>query len=63
MVLISFTKLKMPLKINPYLVLGITKSEAQTKSKTKNAFREKMSSARNNDELRAKICLAYDIIV
>ena len=63
MVLISFTKLKMPLKINPYLVLGITKNEAQTKSKTKNAFREKLSSSRNNDELRAKICLAYDIIV
>jgi ankyrin repeat protein len=53
----------MPLKINPYLTLGITKDQAQNSSKTKNAFREKLSSARNNDELRAKICLAYDIIV
>ena len=63
MVLISFTKLKMPLKINPYLILGLKKDEAQNASKTKNSFREKLSSARNNDELRAKICLAYDIIV
>ena len=63
MVLISFTKLKMPLKINPYLILGLKKDEAQNASKTKNSFREKLSSARKNDELRAKICLAYDIIV
>ena len=51
----------MPLKINPYLILGIEKGA--THSKTKNSFREKLSASRNNDELRAKICLAYDIIV
>jgi len=53
----------MPLKINPYLILGITKNEAKNASKTKNSFREKLQAARNNDELRAKVCLAYDIIV
>lgn len=53
----------MPLKVNPYLVLGITKNEAKDKATTKNKFREKLSSARNNDEIRAKIFLAYDIIV
>ena len=61
MVLIRFHKINMPLKINPYLILGIEKGE--THSKTKNSFREKLSASRNNDELRAKICLAYDIIV
>ena len=45
----------MPLKVNPYLVLGITKNEAKDKATTKNKFREKLSSARNNDEIRAKI--------
>ena len=61
MVLIRFHKINMPLKINPYLILGIEKGA--THSKTKNSFREKLSASRNNDELRAKICLAYDIIV
>ena len=43
------------------MILGITKGS--TSSRTKNSFREKLSAARNNDQLRAKICLAYDIIV
>ena len=45
------------------MVLGITRVEAQDKAITKNKFREKLSLARNNDENRARICLAYDIIV
>ena len=49
------------MKINPYLVLGISKDT--TPAQTKKIFRKKMSEARNNDELRAKICFAYDIIV
>ena len=61
MVFICFTNIKIPLKVNPYLILGITKGA--TSSKTKNSFREKLSAAKNNDELRAKICLAHDIIV
>ena len=49
------------LDINPYLVLGIPKNATIKQIKIK--FREKMLEARNNDQLRAKICLAYDIIV
>ena len=49
------------MKINPYLVLGISKNT--TPGQTKKIFRKKMSEAKNNDELRAKICFAYDIIV
>ena len=61
MAIIKVKKIKVPLRINPYLTLGILKgaSPAQTKAK----FREKMKDARNDDELRAKICLAYDVIV
>ena len=61
MVYLRFHKINMPLKINPYLILGIEKGA--THGFTKTSFREKLSAARNNDELRAKICLAYDIIV
>ena len=63
MVFLTFSKLQMPLKVNPYLILGITKLDVQNETITKNVFREKLSAAKNNDELRAKICLAYDIIV
>ena len=61
MVVISCVKIKMPTKVNPFLTLGIQKNESP--SGTKYKFREKMIDARNNDELRAKICFAYDIIV
>ena len=49
------------LTINPFLVLGVQKgsSKAQVKSK----FREKLIESRDNNELRSKICLAYDMIV
>lgn len=61
MVVISCVKFEIPTKINPFLTLGIQKNESP--SSTKSKFREKMIEARNNDELRAKICLAYDVIV
>jgi len=61
MVVISCVKIKMPTKVNPFLTLGIAKDESH--AGTKHKFREKMIEARNNDELRAKICFAYDVIV
>ena len=48
-------------RINPYLTLGIKKNASHSETKTK--FRLKMNEARNDDILRAKICLAYDVIV
>ena len=61
MVVISCVKIEMPTKVNPFLTLGIAKDESPTG--TKHKFREKMIEARNNDELRARICFAYDVIV
>jgi len=61
MVFISCVKIEMPTKINPFLTLGILKDADP--SQTKDKFREKMKEARNDDELRAKICFAYDVIV
>ena len=61
MCLIKVGKINCPLMINPYVVLGLSKNA--TPSQTKQIFREKMLEARNNNNLRAKICLAYDIIV
>jgi len=61
MVVISCVKIEMPTMVNPFLTLGIQKNESS--SRTKHKFREKMIEARNNDELRAKICFAYDVIV
>lgn len=61
MVIISCVKIEMPQKVNPFLTLGIQKNDSP--SKTKQKFREKMIESRNNNELRAKICLAFDIIV
>ena len=60
---ISLEKIKkiLEMKVNPYLVLGISKNS--TPAQTKSAFRKKMHEAKNDDELRAKICFAYDIIV
>ena len=49
------------MKVNPYLILGISKDALPVQ--TKSIFRKKLFEARNNDELRAKICIAYDIIV
>ena len=52
---------KIPLKVNPFQILGIPNNAnvAQTKSK----FREKLIETINNHELRAKVCLSYDVIV
>ena len=52
---------KIPLKVNPFQILGIPNNAnvAQTKSK----FREKFIGTINNHELRAKVCLSYDVIV
>ena len=61
MVVISCVKIEMPNKINPFLTLGIKKDESHSSTKLK--FREKLIQTMNNDELRAKICLAYDVIV
>ena len=61
MVIIRGKIAKIPLGINPYLTLGIKKGAS--KSETKIKFREKLNAAMNDDELRAKICFAYDIIV
>jgi len=49
------------MKVNPYFILGISKNALPVQ--TKSVFRKKMLEARDNDELRAKICIAYDIIV
>ena len=49
------------MKVNPYLILGISKDALPVQ--TKSIFRKKLFEARDNDELRAKICIAYDIIV
>ena len=59
----SLTKIKklLEMKINPYLILGISRDS--TPAKTKRIFRKKMLEAKDNDEYRAKICFAYDIIV
>ena len=61
MVLLKLVKIKNSMKVNPFLILGITKNE--TPAQTKLKFRQKIIEAMNNDELRAKVCLAYDIIV
>ena len=61
MVVISCVKIEMPNKINPFLTLGIKKDESHSSTKLK--FREKLIQTMNNDELRAKICFAYDVIV
>ena len=62
MAIIKYKLIKRPIKINPFLVLGLSKEDANA-IQTKKKFREKIVEAINDDELRAKICLAYDIIV
>lgn len=61
MAIIRARKIHVPLRINPYLTLGIPKGTSLSQTKIK--FREKMLEAKNNDELRAKICFAYDVLV
>ena len=61
MVLLILNDIEIPSKLNPYSILGI-----QTKSNINqitNRFREKMREVRNNNESRAILCLAYDILV
>lgn len=63
MVFLSFnTTFDEPLVVNPYLVLGISKFFFYF-TPIKKKFREKLSESRNDVKLRAKICLAYDIMV
>ena len=50
-----------PLVINPYLVLGIKKGSSI--NETNNKFREKLAQSKNDNKSKAKICLAYDIII
>ncbi len=61
MVFIRARKIYIPLEINPYLTLGIPKGASRSQTKIK--FREKMLETKNDDELRAKICFSYDILV
>ncbi len=61
MAIIKYKPIKRPIKINPFLILGLPKDA--NAAQTKNKFREKLLETINDDELRAKICLAYDIIV
>jgi len=60
---ITLEKIKklLKMKINPYSTLGISKNSTQ--AQTKSAFRIKLLEAKDDDEWRAKICFAYDIIV
>ena len=58
---IKVKKINVPLRINPYTTVGIPKGASCSQTKIK--FREKMLEAKNDDELRAKICFAYDILV
>lgn len=58
---IETIKKLLKMKVNPYLILDISKKA--TPGQTKSNFRKKMLEAENNNELRAKICFAYDIIV
>ena len=48
-------------KINPYLTLGITKKTQP--EQTKRIFRKKLLETKDNFIEKAKICMAYDIIV
>lgn len=50
-----------PLVVNPYLVLGIKKGSSI--NETNNKFREKLAQSKNDNKSKAKICLAYDIII
>ena len=49
------------LAINPFSQLGITKDATHLQTKTN--FRKKMIDARNDDKLRIKLCLSYDMIL
>ena len=49
------------IRINPYVVLGISPNANKTEVKLK--FKQKMKEVRDDDRLRAELCLADDIIL
>ena len=49
------------IRINPYVVLGISPNANKTEVKLK--FKQKMREVRDDDRLRAELCLADDIIL
>ena len=61
MVFITIKRILEIEKVNPYLTLGIKKDASIIETKSK--FRQKILEARNDDNLRARVCLAYDILV
>ena len=64
MVLVKFMKTKnviIPLKINPFSVLELSNNPSAVEIKKK--FSEKINEVKSNNELRAKLCLAYDIML
>ena len=61
MVFITIKRILEISKVNPYLTLGIKKDASF--SEIKNKFRQKILEARNDGNLRARVCLAYDILV
>ena len=61
MAIIKINRILKIAKVNPYLTLGIKKDASIIETKSK--FRQKILEARNDDNLRAQVCLAYDILV
>ncbi len=66
MVLLKFSNenaviIPFKIKINPFSVLEISNNESTVDIKKK--FREKINEIESNDEFKAKICLAYDIMI
>ena len=61
MVQLSLIQLIESFQVNPYAILGI-KHDA-SKDEVKKKFKEKMNKVRDNDKLRAQLCLADDIML
>ena len=61
MVQLSIIELFESSKVNPYKTLGITPNS--TKSEVKRKFKEKMMEVRDDNKLRAELCMADDIIL
>ena len=57
----GYIKVDIFFRVNPFLTLGLPRGASP--SQTKKVFREKLIEARNDADLRARICLAYDVIV
>lgn len=57
----GYIKVDIFFRVNPFLTLGLPRGASH--SQTKKVFREKLIEARNDADLRARICLAYDVIV